>query len=193
MGSIVGGGDEQHVAEVKRNIKIVILKSLVLFRVQHFQQGAGRIAAVVPRQLVDLVQQDDRVGGLGGIDGADDAAGHCADVGLAVTADIRLITHTAEAHARVVAAHGLCNGLGNRGLADTRRADQTQHLSLEVGRKALDGKELHNAFLDLLHAIVVAVEDRLRFRQIMTFLALLIPRQVEHGIQIGTHDTLLGR
>ena len=110
-----------------------------------------------------------------------------------MTADIRLVTHTAEAHARVAAAHGLCNGLGNRGLADTRRADQTQHLSLEVGRKALDGKELHNAFLDLLHAIVVAVEDRLRFRQIMTFLALLIPRQVEHGIQISTHDTLLGR
>ena len=109
-----------------------------------------------------------------------------------MTADVRLVTHTAEAHARVIAAHGLSNGFRNRGLADTRRTDQTQHLTLQIGRKALYSQKLHDTFLDLLHAVVVAVEDSLCFCKVMTFLALLVPRQVEHGIQIGTHDTLLG-
>ena len=190
---IVRSRQEHHVGQIKRQFNVVVAEGNILLGVQHFKHRRCRIAAEVVAHLVNLVEQDERVGSTGTAQRIHNTAGHCADVGLAVTADIRLITHTAEAHARVVAAHGLCNGLGNRGLADTRRADQTQHLPLEVGRKALDGKELHNAFLDLLHAIVVAVEDRLRFREIMTFLALLIPRQVEHGIQISTYDTLLGR
>ena len=160
VGSIVGGGNEQHVAEVKRDIKIVILKSLVLFRVQHFQQGAGRIAAVIPCQLVDLIQQDDRVGGLGGIDGADDAAGHCADVCTAVTADLGFVMHAPRL---MRASCGPCRRQRSAQWRFCRHpeADQADDLPLDIRGQLADSQHFQNAVLDLFQAIVVAVQDAL--------------------------------
>ena len=41
---VIGRGDKQHIAQVKRDIQIVILERDVLLRVQRFQQGGGRVA-----------------------------------------------------------------------------------------------------------------------------------------------------
>ena len=79
------------------------------------------VGQVIVQALLDLVQQDDRVGGLGGIDGADDAAGHCADVCTAVAADLGFIMHAAKAHAGIVAAHAGGKGARIGGFADPRR------------------------------------------------------------------------
>ena len=76
-----------------------------------------------------------------------------------MTADIRLVTHTAEAHARVVAAHGLCNGLGNRGLADTRRAYKTENLSRHFRHHGMQSDALQYPFLDLFHTVMVFVQN----------------------------------
>ena len=192
MGSIVGGGDEQHVAEVKWDIKIVILKSLVLFRVQHFQQGTGRIAAVVPCQLVDLIQQDDRVGGLGGIDGTDDAAGHCADVCTAVAADLGFIMHAAKAHAGKVAVHAGGNGARNGGFADTRRADQADDLALDVRIELADGQNFQNALLDLFQTIVVMVQHLAGMGLVQIILGKGVPGQADDGIQIAANHADFG-
>ena len=51
---------------------------------------------MVVAQLVDLVQQQQRVAAPRLIDGGDDAAGHGAHIGLAVTPDLRLITDAAQ-------------------------------------------------------------------------------------------------
>ena len=90
---------------------------------EHLQQRGGGIAVGVSGQLVDLIQQDQRIvhACLGQC--RHDAAGHGAEIGLAVTADIRLVPHTAERHTHVFAVHGVCDGLRHRGLAHTGRAE----------------------------------------------------------------------
>ena len=131
-GGIVGRRDEQHLAQIERNIQIIVFERAVLLGVQHFQQGAGRVALVVACQFVDFVQQNDRVRGLGRRDGADDAAGHGTDVGAAVAANFCFIVYAAQAHAGELPVHTLGNGMGNARLADARRANQADNLALDV-------------------------------------------------------------
>ena len=163
----------------------------VLLGVEHFEHGGRRVAAEVVAHLVDLVEQDERIGRTGAAERIHDAAGHCADVGFSVAADVGLVAHAAKAHAGVVASHGLRDGFRNRGLADARRACEAEHLTLQVGREAAHGEKLHDALLDLLHAVVVTVKDALRLFEVEAFLALAAPRQVEHGIEVGAHNALL--
>ena len=56
---------------------------------------AGSPAEVLAH-LVDLVQQDQRVGRLRLLHRLDDLAGHRADIGPPVTADLGLVTHAAQ-------------------------------------------------------------------------------------------------
>ena len=77
-------------------------------------------------ELVDLVEQEDRVLGAGLLHPLDDAAGHRADVGAAVAADVGLVAHAAERDAHVLAPERAGDRLGDRGLADARRADEEQ-------------------------------------------------------------------
>ena len=55
---VVGGGNEQNVAEVKGQLHEVIAEGHVLLGVKDLQQGRGGIALVVRAQLVDLVHQN---------------------------------------------------------------------------------------------------------------------------------------
>ena len=163
----------------------------VLFGVEHLEHRGGRVSAEIAAHLVDLVEQDERIGRSGTAQRVHDASGHCADVGLSVTADVGLIAHAAQTHAGIAAAHRLRDGFRDRGLADARRACETEHLSLEAGRERADRQKLHDALLDLFHAVVVAVEDALRLLEVETLLAPAAPRQIEHGIEISAHDALL--
>ena len=103
----VGRGDEHHVRQVVVDLQIVVVEGGVLLRVQHLQQRRGRIAAPVGAQLVDLVQQEQRIGGLRLLHALDDLAGHRADIGAPVAADLRLVAHAAQRHAHEVAARRL--------------------------------------------------------------------------------------
>ena len=89
-------GQEQHVGQVEVDFEVVIAEGVVLRRVQHLEQGRRRVAAVVGADLVDLVQQHDRVHRAGLGDGPDDAAGQRADVGAPVTADLGLVADATE-------------------------------------------------------------------------------------------------
>ena len=54
----------------------------------------------------------------------DDLAGERADVGAAVAADLGLVAHAAEREAHELAVHRARDRLGERGLADARRAGE---------------------------------------------------------------------
>jgi hypothetical protein len=90
-----------------------------------------------------------------------DLAGHRADVGAAVAADLGLVAHAAQRHAHELAVGGLGDRLAERGLADAGRADQAQDRRLQLVDALLHGEVLEDAFLDLLQAVVVLVEHLL--------------------------------
>ena len=95
----VRGGDEQHAREVEGDVEIVVAECPVLLRIEHLEQRRGGIAAEVHAELVDLVEHEDRVLGTRAPQALEDLSGQRADVGPAVAADLRLVTHSAEGDA----------------------------------------------------------------------------------------------
>ena len=53
----VGRGDEEHLGEIVVHVQIVVIKGHILFRVQHLQEGGGRVAPEIGGHLVHLVEQ----------------------------------------------------------------------------------------------------------------------------------------
>ena len=188
---VVGGGDKEHMAQIERDIDEMIVEGAVLLRVQRFQQGCGRVAAEVACQLVDLVQQHEGVRALGRDHGSDDLAGHRADVGAAVAADLGFIPHAAKADAHILAAQTFGDGACNTGLAHARRAYKADDLCLHVRCQLAHGQRFQNAVLHLFQAVVVAVQNLLCAADIKVIHCKGVPRQVKAGVQIGADDRCL--
>ena len=188
---VVGRGDEEHMAQVKRHINEVVVEGSVLLRVQRFQQSGSRVAPEIARQLIDLVQQHQRVRALGRDHRADDLARHGTDIGAAVAADLGFIPHAAKAQADILAAQAFGDGACNAGLADARRANEADDLALDVRGKFPDGQHLKDAVFDLFQAVVVAVKDALGLGDVEVVLGEGVPRQLQTGIQISADDRAL--
>ena len=54
----VRGGHEHDVGQVVIGFQIVVVEGRVLFRIEHFQQGRGRIAAIIGAQLGSITRMD---------------------------------------------------------------------------------------------------------------------------------------
>ena len=195
---VVGGRDEEHVREVVRHVEEVVDEVAVLLRVEHLEQRRRWIAAVVRRELVDLVEQDDRVDRAGLLHGSDHAAGHRADVGAAVTANLGLVADAAETDADELAIHRAGDRASEAGLADTRRSGKAEDLRnagphLVAGLPQLaHGEEVEDALLDVLETVVVFIEDLLGNLEIEPVFALRRPGQAEHRVEVGANDGRLG-
>ena len=87
-------------------VEVVVAEARVLLRVEHLEHRGGRVAAEVGSHLVDLVDQEDGIARLGVAEGPDDGAGHRADVGAPVAADLRLVSDTADRDPRECAPEG---------------------------------------------------------------------------------------
>ena len=70
----VGRADEEHLRQIERHVKVVVAEDVVLLRVKRLKKRGRRIAAEVAAQLVDLVEHDDRIVGLGPANALDDLA-----------------------------------------------------------------------------------------------------------------------
>ena len=186
-------GDEHHVGEIVVDLEVVIVEGVVLLGVQHLQQRRRRIAAEIGAHLVDLVEQEQRVRRLRLAHRLDDLAGHRADIGAPVAADLGLVAHAAERHAHEVAAGRLRDRLAERGLADAGRADEAQDRAGQLVGALLDREILDDALLDLLQAEVIVVEDLLGELEVLLDLALLVPRDREQPVEIVAHDRGLRR
>ena len=118
----------------------------------------------------------------------DDLAGHRADVGAAVTADLRLVAHAAEAHAHELAARRVGHRLAERGLADAGRPDEAEDRPLQLVGARLHREVLEDALLDLLEAVVLGIEHRLRLVEVLLDLALDAPRDRQQPVEVVAHD-----
>src|SRR5829696_5931534 len=197
----VGGGDEQHVRQVQLDLEVVVPEGVVLGRVEHLEQGRGGVAAPVGTDLVDLVEQEHRVHGPGLLDGPGDPAGLGADIGAPVAADLGLVADAAEGDPDELAAHGPGDRLAQRGLADTRRADQGDDrpgaAPALVGQAPLaaelaHGQVLEDAVLHVLEAGVVGVQDPPGLGDVQGVGGLLAPGQLGHGVEPGPDPAVLG-
>ena len=104
----------------------MVAERRVLLGVEHLEHRARRVAAEVGAHLVDLVDQEHGVPGLGVAQRADDRAGHRADVRAPVAADLRLVADAADRDADELAPERARDRLAERGLADAGRADEAE-------------------------------------------------------------------
>ena len=154
-------GDEHHVGEIVVDLEIVVVEGVVLLGIEHLEQRRRRIAAEIGAHLVDLVEQEQRIRGLRLAHRLDDLAGHRADIGPPMAADLRLVAHAAERDAHELAAGRFRDRLAERGLADAGRADQAQDRPGQLVGALLHREILDDALLDLLEAVVIGVENLL--------------------------------
>ena len=183
----VGRGDEEHLGEVVLQIQIVVHEGVVLFRVQHFQQGRGRVAPEVRGHLVDLVQAEQGVAALYPFQGLDDLAGQGAHIGTAVTADLGLVTHAAQGKAHVFASRGPGHTLGQRGLAHAWRAHEAEDGTAQAVGELLHGQIFQDAVLGLFQTEVVAFKDGTGLFDVDIDLFEVVPGQIQQPVHIIAH------
>src|SRR5690606_6057219 len=102
----IGGGDEDHPAQIERHAEIIVPERAVLLGIKHFEQGGGRVTVDASAELVDLVEHQHAVARPCLSNGLNDVARQSADVGATVAADFGLIMHATAADALELAAHG---------------------------------------------------------------------------------------
>src|SRR5665648_915346 len=171
---VVGGGNEEHAAEVVLALEVVVAEARVVRRVEDLHESRRRVAAPVAVELVDLVEQYHRVVDAGLGEALEDAPGQRPDVGAAMPADLGFVAHTAEGDAREGPAQSVGDRLGHAALAGARRAGETQDGGRMVGAgrrgggaaagrarvhaHPADGQILEDAVLDVLEAVVRALQ-----------------------------------
>ena len=190
---LVRRGDEQHLREIDRNLQVVVAERVVLRRVEHFEQRRGGIALHADRDLVDLVEHQHRVRRAGRLQRLHQPARHRADVGAAMTANLRFVADAAERDAHELAVHRARDRLAERRLADSRRADEAEDRSLQVPFQLPHREVLDDSLLDLVEIVVVLVEHPARLDRIEPVFRRLVPRDVEDPVEIRADHLVLGR
>ncbi len=189
----VGRADEHHVRQVVLDVEVVVEERVVLFGVEHLEQGRRRVAAEVHRHLVDFVEEEQRVLRARLLHHLDDLAGERADVGAAVAADLRLVADPAERQPHEVPVHRPGDRLGERRLAHARGAGEGQDRGLGLLDQGAHGEELEDALLHLVEPVVIGVEDGLGPLQVAALLRLLVPGHGHEPVEVVARHGRLGR
>ena len=174
-------------------VEVVVAKGVVLRRVEHLEHRARRVAAEVGAHLVDLVDHEHRVARSRVAQRADDRAGHRADVGAAVAADLGLVAHAADRDPLELASKRAGDRPPEARLADSGRADEAEDRAVGVRVQRPHGQVLEDPVLHLLEVVVVGVEDLAGVLDVEVVGGRLRPRQVDQPLQVGADDAVLGR
>ena len=188
----VRGGHEHHIRKIDVDLQIVIVELSVLFGIEHFEQRRSGVAAEILAQLVDLIQQEQRVHRARLLEVGDHLARQAADIGAPMTADFSLVAYAAKGLAHEFASASLGDGAPQRSLADTRRTDETQDRSLQLVGARLNREIFDDPVLHLFQRIVIIIEHLLRLRDILLEARFLAPWQAEQRVEIVAHDRSLG-
>ncbi len=156
----------------------------VLLGIEHFQQRRSRIALIGSTDLVDLVEHDHRIGHAAFLDRLNELARHGADIGTSVALDFGLVAHAAEGETVEFSSQGIGDGSADGSLADAGRAHQQKNGTGNFALERTYGKELDDAFLDVVETIVIVVEDLARTRQIELVFGKLAPRQLAQPVEV---------
>ena len=188
---LVGRRDEHHLAEIERDVEVVIGELVVLLGVEHFEKRARRITPLVAAELVDLVEDDDGVLAACLLQRGDDPARERTDVRAPVTAHFGFVRHAAERHTGKRAARCSRNGAAERSLANTGRPDEAENRRAPVAPELSNRDVLDDASLGLFEPVVIFVEHLAGLRDVEAIGGLLRPWEVGEPLDVGARDLVL--
>ena len=186
-------GQEHDVRQIVFHFQVVVDECAVLFRIKHLEHGRRRIATEILTHLVDFVEQDKRVRGFRLFQRLNDLAGHGADVGPAVTADLGFVTHAPQRDANKFAPRRLGNRLPKRGFTHTGRADKAHDRAFQLAGPLLHGKIFDDAFFNLFKAIVIIIQHLLCLGEVFFGARLHAPRDRQDPVEVVAHNSSFGR
>ncbi len=156
----------------------------VLLRIKHLQKCRRGVSLVVAADLVDLVEQHQRIGYARLFQAVCDPPRHCPDIRLAVSPDLRLVTHAAQTDPDIFFVQCLRDRFGDGRLARSRRSHQTHDRHLALAGQASDRQILDDAFLHLLQSVMIPLEDLLRPVDVVVILRSPVPRKFQKRLYI---------
>ena len=189
----IGGGDEHDLRQVIFHVQVVVHKAVVLFRVQHFQQGRRGVPAEIHAHLVHFVQQKDRVLGSGFLHHLDDLPRQGSDIGPAMPPDLGLVPDSSQRQPDELASGSPGYGTRQRRFPHSGRTHQAENRTLGVFHQLAHGQELQDTLLDLLQSVVVLVKNLFRPLDLLNFLGPLLPGDRQQPIDVVAGDGGLGR
>ena len=156
----------------------MIHKFLVLLRVQHLQESAGRVSLERHANLVDLVQHDHRICRFYPFQALYDFTGHSSNIRPAVTLDLRLIPHPSDRKSEKLAIQCRSDGFANGGLPDPGRAYQADDGSADPAPLDDGAQILQDAVFDVLQSIMVPIQNAPGLFDVNTVLGVNSPGQI---------------
>src|SRR5207248_5833075 len=114
----------------------------------------------------------------------DQFPGHRADVGLAMSTDLRLVGHPTDGHAHELAPERVRDRRAEGGLADAGRSDEAEDRTLEIALELEHGQKLQHALLDLLQSVMPFFENLLGTNEVEPVFGLLRPRNLQDGVEM---------
>ena len=169
----------------------MIHKPAVLFRIQNLEQGGRRISLVVTRSLIDLIQKHQRILDTSLFDPHGDSSRHRSHISSSMSADFRLIAHTAKTDAHIFFIQCPCHRTGNGGLSGSRRSDQTENRRVPFLCERTHSQILHDTFLHLLQSIMILFQNRKGLLHIGRILRSIVPRQTQQCLNVSSGNGTL--
>ncbi|KAF5029653.1 hypothetical protein DSECCO2_646360 [anaerobic digester metagenome] len=94
---IVGGCNKKYSRQVIIDLEIIIVESIVLLRIKHFEQRCLRVALHgVSRYLVDFIQHKNRIRRFHFFQVLNNSSGKRTDVGFAVAPQFGFVAQTTQ-------------------------------------------------------------------------------------------------
>ena len=112
--------NKEDFGQIIRYIQVMICKSMILFRIQHFQKGACRISIVIPGKLIDLIKDNNRIRCTAALNSFHNPSRHGANIGSSVTSYLSFIPNSSQTDSGVGSSKCLSDTLPNTRLACSR-------------------------------------------------------------------------
>ena len=84
----IGGSDKQHLAQVVIPVEVIVMKRLILLRVENLKQSRGGVAMVVSTHLIDFIEHKNGIVKAYLFEVGNDASRHGANIGAPVSAKL---------------------------------------------------------------------------------------------------------
>ena len=181
----VGGGNEHDVAQIKGDIQIMIRKRKILLRIEDLKQRGRGIAPEIAAELVDFIEHEDGVVGLGPADALDNAAGQGPDISPPMPPDLRLVPHTAQGNPDKFTAQGTGNGVAQRCFPGSRGAGETEDGPFDIGLQFAHRQVFNNALFGFFQAVMILIQDPSGFLDIQVVFRAFMPGEGRDPVQIG--------
>ncbi len=120
----------------------MILESVILFRIEHFEQCRTRVAAKISTELVNFVKQQHGINSARLFHHLNDLAGQRPDVSATMTANLSFVANTTQRQANKLAPGSSRDRLTETRFADSRRADKTENRTLWILYQLTDGQDI---------------------------------------------------